>query len=195
MNWIEHPVNLEGEKVKLVPLDSAHFNDLVNVARNMQIWEYVSAKCDTDDKTMNFLRSAVLKRGTGEQYPFTVIDKGSNRVIGHTMFHNLVQVHKKLEIGWTWYHPDYWRTGYNRECKLLMLAYCFEVLGTGRVQLQTDEINLRSKAAIAGIGATFEGIIRHDRIKDNGDFRNTAMYSIISTEWDAVKAALQAKIK
>jgi RimJ/RimL family protein N-acetyltransferase len=63
------------------------------------------------------------------------------------------------------------------------------------VQLQTDEINLRSKAAIAGIGATFEGIIRHDRIKDNGDFRNTAMYSIISTEWDAVKAALQAKIK
>ncbi len=195
MNWIEHPVMLQGERVKLVPLDSEHFPELVAVARNEKIWEFVSAKCDTDDKTLNFLRSAVLKRGTGEQYPFTVIDRLTNKIIGHTMFHNMVQVHAKLEIGWTWYDPAYWRTGYNRECKLLLFTYAFETLHAGRVQLQTDEKNQRSRTAIEGVGATFEGIIRHDRIKDDGTYRDTAMYSIISTEWQAVKQKLREKIR
>ncbi len=190
MNWIEHPVTLEGKRVKLVPLDSEHFPALVAVARNERIWEFVSAKCDTDDKTMNFLRSAVLKRGTGEQYPFTVFDKVTNKVIGHSMFHNIVQVHSKLEIGWTWYDPAYWRTGYNRECKLLLFSFAFEKLHAGRVQLQTDEKNLRSRTAIEGAGASFEGIIRHDRIKDDGTYRDTAMYSIINTEWPDVKGRL-----
>ena len=194
MNWIEHPAILEGERVKLVPLDTEYFTDLVRVAGDQRIWEFISAKCDTEEKAMNFLRSAVLKRGTGEQYPFVVIDKVSNKVIGHTMFHNMLQVHKKLEIGSTWYDPAFWRTGYNRETKLLLMTFAFETMQAGRVQLQTDENNHRSRAAILGIGATFEGIIRHDRIKDNGDYRNTAMYSVISTEWDEVKAALQQNI-
>lgn len=194
MQWIQHPVLLTGERVKLIPLDSVYFSELVAIARDERIWEFISIKCNTDDKTLNFLRSAVLKRGTGEQYPFVVVDIQHNKVIGHTMLHNIFEVHKKLEIGWTWYDPNYWRTGYNRECKLLLLSYCFEVLQAGRVQLQTDENNHRSRTAISGIGGNFEGIIRHDRIKDDGVFRNTAMYSIINTEWPEVKQLLLHKL-
>ncbi len=193
MNWIQHPVILQGEKVTLVPLDNAHFAELLEVGKQEQIWEHISINGADRERLMQHLKSAVLKRGTGEQYPFTVIDNKTNRIIGSTLFHNIFPEHRKLEIGWTWYDPAYWRTGYNRECKLLLLTYCFESLKTVRVQLQTDENNLRSRTAILGIGATFEGILRKERIRANGAFRNTVMYSIIDEEWSGVKEKLSVK--
>lgn len=194
MNRIQYPLILEGEKVKLVPLDSAHFAELAIIAQDEKIWEHFAVNCSDKDRLLLHLKSTMLKRATGEQYPFTVIDKGKNRIIGSTLFHNIFPEHRKLEIGWTWYAPEYWRTGYNRECKLLLLTYCFETLGTVRVQFQTDEHNLRSRTAILGIGAAFEGIQRKERIRANGVFRNTAMYSIIDEEWPAAKKMLQASL-
>ena len=193
MNWIQHPVILQGEKVTLVPLDNAHFTELLEVGKQEQIWEHISINGADRERLMQHLKSAVLKRGTGEHYPFPVIDTKTNRIIGSTVFHNICPEHRKLEIGWTWYDPAYWRTGYNRECKLLLLTYCFESLKTVRVQLQTDENNIRSRTAILGIGATFEGVLRKERIRANGAFRNTVMYSIIDEEWPGVKEKLSVK--
>jgi len=190
MNWIQHPVILEGTKVKLVPTDHTHIPDLLAVGRQEKIWEFISINGSDTERLAQHLKSAILKRSTGEQYPFTVIDKQTGKIIGATMFHNIFPEHRKLEIGWTWYDPAYWRTGYNRECKLLLLTYCFETLKTVRVQFQTDENNLRSRTAILGIGATFEGIMRKERIRANGAFRNTCMFSIIDEDWDGVKGRL-----
>jgi RimJ/RimL family protein N-acetyltransferase len=195
LNWIQHPVILEGERVRLVPLDSAHFDELVQVAAQEQIWERMSINGADKDRITQHLKTALLRRAVGEQYPFTIIDKVHNKIIGSTMFHNIFPEHRKLEIGWTWYDPAYWRTGHNRECKLLLLTYCFEALNTVRVQLQTDENNERSRTAILGIGATFEGTMRKERIRANGAYRNTAIYSIIDDEWAEVKAKLQASLK
>ncbi len=178
--------------MKLVPMDHAHFDALIEVGRQEKIWEHISINGADKDRLTLHLKSAILKRGTGEQYPFTVIGKQNNRIIGSTLFHNIFPDHRKLEIGWTWYDPAYWRTGYNRECKLLLLTYCFEILKTVRVQLQTDENNQRSRNAILGIGAKFEGVLRNERIRANGALRNTVMYSIIDEEWPAVKALLTA---
>ena len=181
--------------MKLVPLEHAHFPDLLEIGKQEKIWEHISINGADRDRLLQHLKSAVLKRGTGEQYPFTVIDKLQNKIIGSTLFHNIFPEHRKLEIGWTWYAPAYWRTGYNRECKLLLLTYCFETLKTIRVQLVTDENNHRSRTAILGIGGVFEGILRNERIRANGAYRNTAMYSIIDTEWEGVKQKLTAQLQ
>ncbi|PQJ10199.1 N-acetyltransferase [Flavipsychrobacter stenotrophus] len=194
MSWIQHPVVLEGEKVKLVPLDADHFHDLLQIGGQEKIWEHISINGADQNILVTHLRSALLKRATGEQYPFTVIDKLQNNIIGSTLFHNIFPQHHKLEIGWTWYDPIYWRTGYNRECKLLLLTYAFETLKAVRVQLVTDATNFRSRTAIEGIGATFEGELRKERIRANGAYRNTAMYSIIDDEWPKVKKTLQQKL-
>lgn len=194
MNWIQHPVVLEGIKVRLVPLDQDHFPRLLEIGKQEQIWQHISINGADEGVLLTHLRSALLKRATGEQYAFAVIDKERNKIIGSTLFHNIYPVHRKVEIGWTWYDPAYWRTGYNRECKLLLLAYAFEALKTVRVQLQTDANNIRSRAAIEGIGGKLEGMMRKERIRANGDFRTTAMYSIIDDEWPAVKQMLQQKI-
>ncbi len=194
MNWIKHPVILQGEFVKLIPLERIHFPELLMVGANTKIWEFISINGADSETLKRHLESAVLKRATGEQYPFTVICQRTGNIIGCTMFHNIFPEHRKLEIGWTWYHPDYWRSGYNRECKLLLLTYCFEILNTIRVQFVTDENNLRSHNAILGIGASFEGVLRNERIRSNGVYRNTAIFSIISSEWQTVKTKLLSTI-
>ncbi|GAA4463655.1 GNAT family protein [Nemorincola caseinilytica] len=194
MNWIQHPIVLDGKRVSLVPLERTHFAALQTLSADSRIWEFMSMNGADTLKFRQYLESAVLKRPTGEQYAFTVIDKATGSIIGSTMLHNIFPEYRKLEIGYTWYAPRYWRTGYNRECKLLLLTYCFEVLHTIRVQLVTDENNLRSRTAIAGIGAKFEGILRNERIRSNGAYRNTAMYSIIDTEWPGVKALLSDQL-
>ena len=98
--------------------------------------------------------------------------------------------HKKLEIGWTWLHPDYWTTKLNLECKYLLLTYCLEQIEAFRVQLKTDENNIRSRKAIVKIGGQFEGIIRNDMIRDNGTKRNSAYFSIIDSDWPMIKINL-----
>jgi len=187
---IQHPVLLEGQNVRLMPLDNSHFAELLDVGCNPEIWKNMSIRGHDKDVLMMHLKSSVLKRATGEMYPFTVIDKANGKIIGSTFLHNIFSEHRKLEIGWTWYDPEYWGTGINTECKLLLLTYCFEKLGTVRVQLQTSDMNLRSRAAIEKIGAKLEGILRKERIRADGTFRNTVMYSITDDEWPGVKGML-----
>jgi len=191
MNQIQQPVVLEGERVKLVPLRQEHIPQLVAIAADKNIWEHLPID-GSDEKILTAnLKEAILKRTYGEQYPFTVIDKAKNKIYGSTRFFEIFLHHRKLEIGWTWYDPAYWGSGYNTECKLLMLTYCFETLKLNRVQLKTRNTNLRSQAAIQKIGAKPEGVLRKDRIMPNGEVRDTVMFSIIDEEWPQVKANLE----
>lgn len=194
MTWIQHPITLEGKRVKLVPLQQDHLPDLIQVARNRSIWEHLPLDGSDEKILAGNLKTAILKRAYGEQYPFTVIDKEKDRIYGSTRLFEIFPEHKKLEIGWTWYDPAYWGNGYNAECKLLLLTYCFEVLKANRVQLKTRNTNLRSQAAIKKIGAKFEGILRKDRIMLNGEVRDTIMFSIVDDEWEEVKAMLEGMI-
>lgn len=192
---IEHPILLEGERVRLEPLDSIHFDGLLEISPQQEVWQHLSLVGSDREQLLSDLKSAQLKRLTGEQYPFAIIDKLIGKAIGSTRLYNMYPEHRKLEIGWTFYDQDYWGTGYNTECKLLLLTYCFETLKTVRVQLQTHEHNHRSRAAIQKIGAKFEGILRNERIRPNGEVRNTAIFSIIDSEWPEVRNMLNKKVK
>jgi N-acetyltransferase len=191
MTWIKHPLTLEGERVKLIPLQSEHFPELIRAAASKVIWEQLPFDGTNETDMLNNLKGAMLKRVSGEQYPFTVIDKASGKIYGSTRLFEIFPEHKKLEIGWTWYDPAFWGSGNNIECKYLLLQYCFETLGTNRVQLKTRNTNLRSMAAIKKIGAKFEGVLRKDRIMATGEVRDTMMYSIIDDEWPEVKTRLE----
>ena len=96
-------------------------------------------------------------------------------------------------LGWTAYDPRVWGTAVNAEAKLLLLGLAFEN-GFGRVKIQADAQNLRSCAAIAGIGATYEGTIRRERLRADGSRRDTVVYSVLEDEWPRVKAGLLARL-
>ncbi len=190
MNWIPHPLVLQGTNIRMEPLQTEHIPDLIRIGRNKAIWEHFPID-GTDETTLtNNLKEAILKRAYGEQYPFVLTDKVCNRICGSTRLFELFPQHRKLEIGWTWYDPAYWGTGINAECKLLLLDFCFEILNVQRVQLKTRDSNLRSQAAIRKIGARYEGTLRKDRIMANGEARDTMVFSILDEEWSAVKAQI-----
>ncbi len=191
MSWLQHPIALNGTLVRLEPLQVTHFEGLIACGTDPRIWEHLPVTASQPEVLHRELSKAMLQRLSGTQYPFTIFDQEQNRIIGSTRLFDLLPEHLKLEIGWTWYRPDCWGKGYNLECKLLLLEFAFEKLQLNRVQFKTRDTNHRSKAAIAKIGASFEGRLRNDRIMPNGKVLDTLVFSIIREEWPEKKANLK----
>ncbi len=193
-NWVKHPTILTGQTVDLIPLEKGHFEDLYLAASDKKLWKLIPLDCSNPEKFKTAYTAALSEREKGNHYPFVICHKQTKKLIGSTRFFEIVPRDKKLEIGWTWVIRKYWGTGVNLECKLLLLTHCFEVLKTRRVQFKTDQNNLRSRKAIQKIGGKFEGILRKDRIKENGESRGAAYYSIIDDEWEAVKKKIKDQL-
>lgn len=190
-NWITYPTTLTGETVILQSLTTEHFVALEALAKDKRIWEFYAYDGSDPATFRNIFDSAISEREKGSQFPFVILHRQQNKIIGSTRYLDVQPNHKKVEIGSTWLHPDFWATAVNLECKLLLLSHCFEHLQTVRVQLKTDEKNLRSRKAIEKIGGQFEGILRNDMIRDNQTRRNSAYYSIIEEEWTEKKLKLK----
>lgn len=184
---------LENKRVLLRPLQASDMDALEAVALEPSLWE-TGAGCIRDRQELEeYVHTALKEREQGISIPFTVIDKTNNRVAGSTRFAAITPAHRRAEIGYTWIHPDFQRTGLNRAMKYAMLLHAFEVMGLNRVELKTDERNERSRNAMLGIGCRQEGILRHHMITWNGWLRNTVYFSILITEWPEIKERIFAK--
>lgn len=115
-------------------------------------------------------------------------------VVGTTSLGDIDRVNLGAHVGWTAYSPTVWGSAVNAECKLLLLGYAFETCGFERVKIQTDHINERSQAAIAKLGAVREGVLRHHRLRADGTWRDTVVFSILADEWPAVRAGLGLRV-
>ena len=102
-------------------------------------------------------------------------------------------VNESAHLGATAYAPAVWGTTVNAETKLLLLGFAFSH-GFGRVKIQADAENVRSRAAIEKLGAHFEGVLRRDQRRADGSWRDTAVYSILGDEWAAIQAHLNRRL-
>jgi N-acetyltransferase len=186
---------LKGNAVKLVPMEKEHIAGLWEAAKPEEIWEFTYSKVKSLEAMEKMVLSALEDRDKGISYPFVVIELPTNRIVGSTRFLDVSPIHKTAEIGWTWYNPSVWRTVVNTECKYLLLKHGFEVWNLNRVQLKTDSRNLRSQAAIQRIGAKKEGVLRKERIIEDGYIRDTVYYSIVDEEWPVVSKRLLSKLQ
>jgi RimJ/RimL family protein N-acetyltransferase len=194
MNWIEHPLALHGQEVDLLPLKPEMLEDLYRVAADPRLWTMIPYDASKRDTFMRLFNESFADREADKQYPFVVFHKKEKRLIGSTRYINIAAADKALEIGWTWYAAEWWGTKVNPECKLMLLRCAFGALGARRVQIKTDERNIRSRKAIEKIGGRFEGILRKDRILESGLSRNTAYYSIIDEEWPEAEQRITALV-
>ena len=192
--WVR-PVVLTGRRVRLEPLSLDHLDDLVTVGADEAIWALTVARPKDRSGIETWIRSALAAGIAGTDVPFPTIHLASGRAIGSTRFMSIVPDHRRLEIGWTWVGRAFQRTGANREAKLLQLSHAFEDLGAKRVEFKTDARNEISRAALLGMGATFEGIFRNHMIMPSGPLRDSAWYSVVAEEWPAVKARLMASLE
>ena len=191
--WLR-PVVLTGERVRLEPLGLQHVDDLAVAGADPAIWALTVARPADRAGIEAWVRAATANAAAGTELPFATIDLATGRAVGSTRFMSIVPDHRRLEIGWTWLAPAYQRSGANREAKLLQLTHAFEELGANRVEFKTDARNEKSRNALLGIGATFEGIFRSHMIMPTGPLRDSAWFSVIAPEWPGVKARLRARI-
>jgi RimJ/RimL family protein N-acetyltransferase len=194
--WYEYRVNipkdlvLEGARVRLESLAERHLPALMARCSDPALWEFTfqGNPLANDADARAYLASA-LADPTGR--PFAIVDRTTGLAIGSTRYLDIVPEYRKLEIGWTFLTRDVWRTGVNHQVKLLLLDYAFETYGAIRVQLKADASNMRSREAIARIGATYEGTLRNCRVRPDGEPRGISYFSILESEWPDVRAELQ----
>jgi N-acetyltransferase len=189
------PVSLSGRFVRLEPLSHLHVPDLFVAGQDAAVWRYLPyGPMPTMADMHAWVDSMLALQAAGSDVPFGVVHLQSGRAIGCTRYMDIQRPHRGLEIGGTWYAPAHQRTAVNTECKLLLLEHAFERLGCVRVQLKTDLRNQRSQQAIERLGAMREGVLRRNMILPDGYIRDTVYYSILDSEWPAVKARLVERL-
>ena len=184
---------LTGRWVRLEPLAEAHREALRRAADDERIWKntLVVGRGPGFDASFD---DAFVQRDAGRQIPFAVRLLTDDRLIGSTSYLDVNPRHKRVEIGSTWYEPAVWGTAVNPECKLLLLAHAFEVLGVNRVALVTDLRNEHSQAAIAKLGAVREGVLRAHMVTQGERVRDSVVFSIVAPEWPRVKERLTGRL-
>ena len=186
---------LTGELVRLEPMASEHESGLWDASRDERIWSWMSiVQPRTPEELRDYVESALANAAAGLELPFATIRLADGKVVGSSRFLSLRPEHRSLEIGWTWLTPEVWQTGANIEAKFLMLGDAFERLGCRRVELKTDALNERSRAAMEALPAQFEGVHRRHMLVRGGENRDSAWYSVIAEEWPEVRANLLLRL-
>jgi RimJ/RimL family protein N-acetyltransferase len=176
--------------VVLEPLAPRHVPDLWEAGRDAVVWRWSSVPPPASADDMTAVVDAAL--ADARRLPWAVVMDG--RAVGSTSYLDVDRAVGGLEVGWTWYSPALWRTHVNPACKLLLLEQAFDVLGAARVTLKTDALNARSRSAIARLGAHPDGVLRHARLRGDGSVRDSAYYSILSSEWPDVRDRLEHRL-
>ncbi|WP_448811515.1 GNAT family N-acetyltransferase [Agromyces bauzanensis] len=190
---------LVGRFISLTPFSEADIPELFRALGHPEVFAggYGGGPAGFTPDLAAFERFAVASyRGGADAMPWTVRIEGGpdhGTVVGATKFADFDLRQEYGHIGWTGYDPLVWGTAVNPEAKLLLLGLAFEH-GFGRVKIQADARNARSRAAILKLGAHFEGLARRDRQRADGSWRDTAVYSVIIDDWPAVRAGLEERL-
>ena len=188
-------VILEGRYVRLEPLTAEHTTGLAEIGLDEDLWKWIPTPVRTLEEMSAYVQTALGEGASGSALPFALIDKLSGRIIGSTRYGNIDRVHHRVEIGWTWVARQWQRSAVNTEMKYLLLRHAFETLKCIRVELKTDSLNERSRAAVLRIGAREEGTFRNHMITASGRIRNTVYFSVLDSEWPDVKTRLECKLR
>ena len=191
-DWTTPPA-LQGRHVALEPLQAAHADGIRAAAADGELWKLWVTNVPEPAQVDTWIGGALARQAAGEQLAFTVRD-ADGRIVGSTRYYELLPETPRLCIGYTWYAQSVQRTGLNTEAKLLLLGHAFETMGCASVGFHTSTLNAASRAAIARVGAREEGILRnHGRHRDVS-LRDSVCYSILDSEWAAMKLGLMQKL-
>ncbi|MGI4827072.1 MAG: GNAT family N-acetyltransferase [Janthinobacterium lividum] len=189
------PVILTGTHVRLEPLAKEHKEGLMAAVQDGDPWRLWYTMAPAPEAMGAEIDRRLALQAVGSMLPFTVIEPASGEIVGMTSYMNVDLVHHRVEIGTTWYAKRVQRTGLNTEAKLLLLRYAFERLACIAVEWRTHFMNHQSRRAIEGLGAKLDGILRSHTVTADGSLRDTCVYSVIASEWPAVRTHLEWQLK
>jgi len=193
MDFADAP-RLHNDVVTLEPLGTEHTEGLIAAVRDGDLWRTWYTNVPQPDAVPAEIdrRLALQHAGTSAQWVIRRNDTGA--VCGVTTYLNLAPEHRRLEIGSTWMARSAQGAGINPAAKLLLLTRAFDTLSCNVVELRTHWHNQQSRAAIARLGAKQDGILRNHMVWADGSLRDTVVFSIVATEWPAVRSGLQHRL-
>src|SRR5262245_28091775 len=189
MAWPE-PITLRSPIVDLVPLGRGHRDDLIAAVRDGELWRLWYTNVPEPERLDEEIQRRLALQVVGSMRPFAVIDNATGRAAGMTTYMNIDAVHRRVEIGGTWYRKAVQRTALNTQCKLMLLEHAFEIFQCIAVEFRTHVFNQQSRRGIERLGAKLDGILRSHQFAKNDTLRDTCVYSIIASEWPTVKGHL-----
>ena len=184
------PVTLRGSHATLEPLAADHAEALREATRDGELWKLWYTAIPAPEGMATEIQRRLGLQASGSMLPFTVRD-AAGQVVGMTTFMNIDAANQRVEIGSTWTAASAQRGPLNTECKLLLLTHAFDTLGCIAVEFRTHFFNQQSRRAIERLGAKLDGVLRNHQRASNGTLRDTAVYSIVASEWPTVRAHLQ----
>jgi RimJ/RimL family protein N-acetyltransferase len=188
-------VVLHGEHAVLTPLVAAHGPALAEAVRDGELWRLWYTNVATPEGMSADIKRRLGLKAEGSCLPFTVIERATSEPVGMTTYLNIDAGNRRLEIGATWYRGRVQRTGINTECKRLLLGHAFETLDCIAVEFRTHFFNSQSRRAIERLGAKLDGILRSHQRTADGSLRDTCVYSIVASEWPAVRRNLDWRLE
>ena len=184
------PVTLQGQHARLEPLRLDHANALSEAVQDGELWKLWYTAIPTPAAMLGEVQRRLDLQASGSMLPFAVIHLPDERMAGMTTYMHIDSANRRLEIGSTWYRQSLQRTALNTECKRMLLGYAFEQLDCIAVEFRTHWHNNASRRGIERLGAKLDGVLRSHQIAANGSLRDTCVYSILASEWPAVRANL-----
>ncbi|MEU6252150.1 GNAT family protein [Streptomyces sp. NPDC047043] len=198
---LEGPV-LEGELVRLEPLEHRHAADLAVAAEeNRGTYEFTWVPRAAEIGA--YIDAQLARAATGRLAPYAQVSLATGRAVGATSYWEPRCWRDEdrldaVEVGFTWLGASAQGTGVNAEAKLLLFRHAFEVWDVARVDLKTDARNSRSRAAIQSVGARFEGVLRNWSRSwapgEEGRLRDSAIFSVTAGEWPECRERLEARV-
>lgn len=195
--WPE-PITLLGLNAQLEPLGQQHHRDLVDAVRDGELWDHWYTAIPKPDGMEAEIDRRLGLMAHASMLPFAVIARKGElaaKAVGMTTYMNIDASNRRLEIGSTWYRRSVQRSALNTECKLLLLSHAFEELDCIAVEFRTHFFNHQSRRGIERLGAKLDGVLRNHQVNHHpnaeASLRDTCVYSIIASEWPAVKAHLK----
>ncbi|WP_462254515.1 GNAT family N-acetyltransferase [Ferruginibacter sp.] len=189
-NFFSNTIVLEDDLVRIEPLEEKHFELLLPVAMQKELWLYTIQQINSPEDFKKYFDTALKEKEQQKSFPFAYFNKQTQLYVGSTRYLNIDFGNLRLEIGSTWLHPSMHGTGFNKHCKFLLLSYAFEQLLLNRVELKTSHLNLKSQKAMLKIGAIREGVFRNHIVNDDGSIRHSHFFSFIKEEWPVIKQTI-----
>lgn len=187
-------VVLSGDRVELRPLEVDDHDGLVAAARDGELWSLWYTRVPRPEEMHDAIAAFLRERAADTMMPFTVRRVDTGEVIGLTTFCHIDAPNRRVEIGYTWFARSVHGTGMNAECKLLMLTHAFEQVQCIAVEFRTHWLNHQSRRAIERLGAKQDGVLRSHQLTADGTIRDTVVFSIIESEWPAVRQELRRRL-
>ena len=188
------PVTLAGRRALLEPLSLDHHDGLCDATRDGDVWKLWYTSVPSPEGMRAEIERRLGLQQAGSMLPWAVRSQPSGKIVGMTTYMNIEAKFRRVEIGSTWYAKAVQRTPLNTECKLMLLAHAFESLECIAVEFRTGFFNYASRRAIERLGAKQDGILRSHQWYADGSLRDTVVFSIVRSEWPAVKKHLQSQL-